>query len=504
MPATRTDVEDALGRGDPDAVAALIAAGADLHYKDDQGYDALIHAVHGRDVTRDERLLDLLHLLISNAVDLNGITTYGESALRVLSRIGRFDGAQLLIAHGADSSQLQWSPLIEAVALGSLEDVERLARGGAALEDTDWWSRTAWLVTLLTGDRAKAQLLRTLGANTDARGRCGARPLSYAIAGHHPEMVRWLLAIGQDVEQTDDFDTTPLMTAVEEADLGCIEPLLEAGANVDRESRTGSVLSRAGTREVARRLLDAGADPLQLSQAGHRTLCGLPEPTARLLNVSQDEFRGAHSRVFGAANPELMRKPFWEGMVRAGISAFEAAELFDPGSSHAYSPVWCAMRFGQSITFLSDGRIVQIAGEHEDYYDPDFCIYNDVFVHGVDDSIAIFGYPEKLFPPTDFHTATLVDGGIYVIGSLGYLGARRHGETPVYRLDVETFRMQPIKTHGELPGWIYEHRADRIGPSLIRISGGKVVTSAGGAEKHTENTTVFTLELRERLWRRES
>jgi hypothetical protein len=29
---------------------------------------------------------------------------------------------------------------------------------------------------------------------------------------------------------------------------------------------------------------------------------------------------------------------------------------------------------------------VQIGSEHEDDYDPDFCIYNDVFVHGGDDS----------------------------------------------------------------------------------------------------------------------
>jgi hypothetical protein len=161
------------------------------------------------------------------------------------------------------------------------------------------------------------------------------------------------------------------------------------------------------------------------------------------------------------------------------------------------------MRFGQSITFLPDGRIVLIGGEHEDYYDPDFCIYNDVFVHGVDGSIAMFGYPEEVFPPTDFHTATLVAGGIYVIGSLGYVGSRTYVTTPVYRLDVESLRIERLEVGGEAPGWIYEHRADLAGPNRIRVSGGKVVTSAGGHETHTENTRAFVLDNDRRLWARE-
>ena len=35
---------------------------------------------------------------------------------------------------------------------------------------------------------------------------------------------------------------------------------------------------------------------------------------------------------------------------------------------------------GRSTVWLPDGRVVLIAGEHEDSYDPDFCIYNDVVV----------------------------------------------------------------------------------------------------------------------------
>jgi hypothetical protein len=162
------------------------------------------------------------------------------------------------------------------------------------------------------------------------------------------------------------------------------------------------------------------------------------------------------------------------------------------------------MRFGQSITLLPDGRVVQIGGEHEDYYDLDFCIYNDVFVHQRDGSVAVYGYPQSVFPPTDFHTATLVGDSICVIGSLGYQGTRCYGETPVYRLDVHTLRMDRVHASGEGPGWIYKHRAVAVPPHGIRIWGGMVVSGSHNTESHEQNLGSFLLDLDRLRWRRES
>src|SRR5262249_36012233 len=148
-----------------------------------------------------------------------------------------------------------------------------------------------------------------------------------------------------------------------------------------------------------------GADPQHLSRSARRAILGYaPEPDQDLLETSASEFQQNRSRKFGTQHPEIMNNPFWEGMIRSGISAYEAGVLFSVGNKFdgTYNPIWCAQRFGQSLTFLSDGRIVQIAGEHEDGYDPDFCIYNDVFVHAGVGSVVIYGYPESVFPPTDF------------------------------------------------------------------------------------------------------
>lgn len=499
-----TDLQRALAQGDPEVVRALIDTGADIRYRREDGYDALIDAVHGRDISRDQRLLDLLSLLIKSGVELSGISRYSESGLRVLSRLGRFDAVKLLLDAGADKRHLEWSDLMHAVALGTLADVKAAIDAGANLEARDRWSRTAWLIALLTGDIAKARLLLEHGADTTACGHCDIPPLFYPIHGHHPHMVRWLIdVVGVDVHQTDQFGHTALMEAAEEGDLECLEMLLAAGADPEGHGDE-SPLKKSTTREVAMRLLSAGADPADVNQ---RLILRLPEAgggTDRvpdyLGEVSRDGLGLSLGRTFGSSNPELMNVPFWIAMIRAGVSAYEARTRFDITKDSDREPVWSAQRFGQSLTLLPDGRAIQIGGEHEDFYDSDFCIYNDVFVHHPSGSISIYGYPEDVFPPTDFHTATLVGDVICIIGSLGYMGAREFSVTPVYVLDTRTMSIKRLLTTGIAPGWIYKHRARPQGNNSIRVWGGKLVTKQGEKERHDTNPNTFLLDLQTLIW----
>ena len=156
-----------------------------------------------------------------------------------------------------------------------------------------------------------------------------------------------------------------------------------------------------------------------------------------------------------------MDVPFWREMVLLGWKAYRARHHYNDTDYdwESRKPVWCFERYGQSITLLPDGRVIAIAGEHEDGYDPDFCIYNDVLVYDERGDFQIYGYPKDVFPPTDFHTATWVDGWIYIIGNLGYQDERIVGETPVYRLNCTTFEIEKVITIGECPGWISHHRA---------------------------------------------
>lgn len=196
-----------------------------------------------------------------------------------------------------------------------------------------------------------------------------------------------------------------------------------------------------------------------------------------------------------------MKIPFWDEMIRAGVEAYQPRKQFND-TERLSEPVWCFDRFGMSFTELPDGRFVQIGGEHEDYYDPDFCIYNEVFVHTRTGQFEVMGYPEDVFPPTDFHTANYVDGFIYIVGCAGYQGTRRFGSTPVYQLDCRTWRIKSMKTSGDNPGWIFKHKSSLDGSGGLTISEGTICQEVDGQEQHAANVDQFRLDLSILRWSR--
>lgn len=177
----------------------------------------------------------------------------------------------------------------------------------------------------------------------------------------------------------------------------------------------------------------------------------------------------------GERQGEVMTNPVWEWLVRTRISASTAAHHFGQTSFGA-PPGWCFQRFGQSRTMLPDGRTLFIAGEHEDHYDPSFFIYNDVVITHPDGSLEIRGYPVSEFPPTDFHSATLLGDRLILTGNLGYQGEREAERTQVLSLDVSSLRIQQLETQGESPGWISRHSSELTSDGII-VRGGKIALS---------------------------
>src|SRR5262245_7582722 len=116
-------------------------------------------------------------------------------------------------------------------------------------------------------------------------------------------------------------------------------------------------------------------------------------------SITSDLIRRFRNPMRGAVNPEVMTNPVWSWLIEHELGAYRANKAMSGPPSETAVPCWCFSRYGQSRTVLPDGRVVLIAGEHEDFYDPDFYIYNDVVV--IDDKrIEIFGYPVESFPPT--------------------------------------------------------------------------------------------------------
>lgn len=444
---------------------------------------------------------DAVKALLDGGADPNEITKFGESPLRVSSHFGPFDVVGLLLRSGADPEQLGWTRLFHEIAFGTTGIIKPLLDQGPDLTARDYWDRTPWLLALLLGDVEKAELLLAAGSDPNAHGRCGKTPIAYAIESGHIDMLRWLIDRGFDIEAVDEFEDTPLITAAELGATECVRVLLEVGADVFRENQLHArAIESADNLDIVELLIDAGEDLNDINNEIRARFLGLETDQAPL--VSEEDYSRGKRRRFGDSNPERADNKFWKAMVKSGGSASHARNLFDPSYRADEPPVWCYERFGKSINALGDGRFIEIAGEHEDYYMDDFCIYNDVFVHKGKGEFDIFIYPKDVFPPTDFHTATLVDQHIFIIGNLGYLEDRQPRHTPVYRLHVDTLKIEKIKTRGENPGWISRHKAYCTDETKIVIKGGKVIVVSNGKQDYVENRHEYSLSLKSFEWSR--
>jgi hypothetical protein len=458
-----------------------------------------VESLLGSIYRNDTNLMAQVAEMIARGADVDAMTEYSESPLRVASHQGRFDVVDLLLTAGANPYQLEWNDVTYAVIYGSLDDVTRTVQAGGDLESRDCWRRTPFLIATLLGDTAKAAHLLALGARLDAVGRCAKTSLQYAVQSGSATMLHWLLQQGVPIDITDEFHDTALMTAAESGAAACLSFLIEQGADIHKANHIPEcAIRQATTLETVKILLAHGADINELSPEMHAALLGVAhhaEPQA-----SREEYLAGRGVRFGAGNPEKIDDPFRLAMIRSGANAWSAQRALSRGDDEDQGPTWTYERFGRSTTVLADGRIVEIGGEHEDYYDPDFCIYNDLTVFMPDGEIRHFGFPESVFPPTDFHTATVLGDCLIIVGRLGYPDGRRIGHTPVFRLDLKTLAIDEISCAGQGPGWISRHKAALNEQGQLVITGGQVDASDDGPS--IENLDEWTLDTMEWRWHR--
>ncbi|MBS9778230.1 MAG: DUF1365 family protein [Gammaproteobacteria bacterium] len=214
---------------------------------------------------------------------------------------------------------------------------------------------------------------------------------------------------------------------------------------------------------------------------------------------SRETFLQWRNPRFGTENPTLFGNPVWSYLAKTQEYSGIADEAFDVGDPLEIGPCWCNDRFGQSITELADGRTIYIGGEHEDFYDPQFYIYNDVIVKKPDGTHQIFGYPKSIFLPTDSHTATPYENTIVIIGSLGYAEGRRVGDIDVMSLDLTTYTIQKLETTGDLPGWLFHHDAWLMeNGHTIQVLNGTLLLE----DEAIDNHDIFQLDLNTLVWRK--
>lgn len=353
--------------------------------------------------------------------------------------------------------------------------------------------------------------------------------LDAMLDGADYDQVKLLIESGADVNACTEFGSSPIFEAVVANDREIVRLLLENGADPNAEWRLESengVSSSLSTKvatwvfqklipktpaviltpasecndpEIARTLVDYGVPVEDFDHSLGDCMFHHATGAALIphIELTADMYNTGSMPKFGKTNPDRIEKDFWVSQIQTYKPGYSAAyDLFGKGyKSTRGIPVWSFQRFGRSYTTLQNGDLVLIAGEHEDHYDSDFNIYNDVTVLDGKGGVVHYSYPKDVFPPTDFHTATLFADHILLIGSLGHSDARRIGETQVFRLNLGDFSISSVETSGQSPGWISNHTADLDG-TVITISGGKVQTNEG----YLDRNTVYTLDTATMVW----
>ncbi len=405
----------------------------------------------------------------------------------------------------------------QVVKDGSLQDLQQLLKSGIDINAPGHNGENALMVAIAGKNSEKLKLLLEQGADPEQTDNSNATALRHAVYQEYADGVRLLLKRGVDRGyhpkyplKTIEYDaswfeagdlTMPeeikeVMT--EEEWKQSIKETLDSAAALGMEP----IIADASNVEILNLFLEAGDDLSRASPEMKRLLLKLGDEEK--FQATLKDYQTHKSPRFGTRNPERMDNPFWKDMIRIGCNAYIAREHFKDTDAFQNGAVWCYDRFGSSLTPLKDGRFVQIGGEHEDYYDPDFLIYNDVVIHDGKGGIQIYGYPKEVFPPTDFHSATLVADAIYLIGCLGYPEQRADDQTPVYRLKLNSWEIEAVKTTGEVPNWLYNHHA-RYEPTrnVIHVEGGeRQITNQQGEPELVPNKEEFELDLSTLQWRK--
>jgi ankyrin repeat protein len=226
-------------RGDEEAVARLIAAGANINHQNQLGRTALMIAVNeaAKRYAKDEsKYINIVRLLIDAGAALDTQNEYGSTAL-------------MECVHAT---------------YGSVDCIKYLLNGGASTEIENNLGETALLrYTKNQYIKGIRILLQHDGVNIDHRNNGGKTALYLSLTGSL-EITKILLDKGATVDIPNNFGVTPLMFYAHLSGIDRIDLLLAAGADVDWQDNSGNTaliiaVKARKTKKTVQKLLNAGA-----------------------------------------------------------------------------------------------------------------------------------------------------------------------------------------------------------------------------------------------------
>jgi len=292
--------------GSPNAVKALVDAGADCNKLNEYGNSALMMVARTEDMESNARFECMKHLVNAGA-DVKVAGEEGKQAIHFVTFLGEPECVELLLKNGADPSavtnvktplhlvalenipeiaeillkygakinaldNMAMTPLMYASLKHSVEVLQVLIQAGADLTQKAEGGMTALHIAAVTADARAEDTVRLLceaGAPMDVKDEHGMCPIHLHGDFERTRCVRRLLMCGCDPNLRCDSGFTPLIRACNarssiDDNLTLVRVLLRAGADVNaKNDNDNTVMSYLGDREdldLIRVMLAAGAN----------------------------------------------------------------------------------------------------------------------------------------------------------------------------------------------------------------------------------------------------
>ncbi|HZE70651.1 MAG TPA: ankyrin repeat domain-containing protein [Pyrinomonadaceae bacterium] len=256
----------------PEIVRLLLKEGADVNASDKQGNTALILTVQ---VWRTP--LGIPQLLLDKGANVNLANANGQTALMLAAKDGKNEIVQLLLAKGAKlelKDKQGKTALVYAIEEGQPETVGLLANNGADLKTSPYKSEAelrsathnyGLLRAVAFHQPAEVRKFLAAGADPNFRGPRGRTALIVeAENSYGDEVINLLLANKTNVDAADDEGNTSLMLAAKGNRDEIVKLLLEHNASVNirnKDQKTALLFAAEdGHTQVAELLLAKGAD----------------------------------------------------------------------------------------------------------------------------------------------------------------------------------------------------------------------------------------------------